>query len=240
MSQSKKPICFYPVNLDGARDKYLISPEGLVLSIKVQRLLNPRIETNGYYYVSIHYKNSHNYPLHRLLALTFLPNPDNLPEVNHKDGNKLNNDLSNLEWVTGSNNVRHAFKTGLSKYNAIMDYSDLDIVINRLLTDESSNYESICKEMGISNKGGSLHKLIERHLLREGKEALLRELNSTMSLRKGQATAKRIKATELETNQTLEFKSLKEAADHYGISHANVCRCCKSGKTSRGILFEYA
>ncbi|WP_313266499.1 HNH endonuclease [Sphingobacterium sp.] len=51
--------------------------------------------------------------LHRILAETFIPNPKNKPCVNHIDGNKLNNNLSNLEWVTHKENIQHAWRTGL-------------------------------------------------------------------------------------------------------------------------------
>ena len=51
--------------------------------------------------------------IHRLLATHFIPNPLNKPQVNHIDGNKQNNDLSNLEWVTSQENSRHAVDTGL-------------------------------------------------------------------------------------------------------------------------------
>jgi hypothetical protein len=51
--------------------------------------------------------------LHRLLAEAFIPNPDNLPCVNHKDGNKLNNSLDNLEWCSYSDNLKHAYAKGL-------------------------------------------------------------------------------------------------------------------------------
>lgn len=63
------------------------------------------------------YKNQKltNITLHRLLALTFIPNPNNYPQVNHKDGNPLNNSLDNLEWCTQSQNIKHAYDNGLMK-----------------------------------------------------------------------------------------------------------------------------
>ena len=95
-------------------DDYIIDTDGNIFSFKLDRMLIKTISTKGYHMVTLNkdgYKKS--YPTHRLVAMTFLPNPDNKPQVNHIDGNKANNSLSNLEWVTGSENVRHAVKMGL-------------------------------------------------------------------------------------------------------------------------------
>lgn len=54
--------------------------------------------------------------LHRILAILFIPNPDSLPMVNHKDGNKYNYSLNNLEWATGSDNNKHAIDNGLVQF----------------------------------------------------------------------------------------------------------------------------
>ena len=53
-----------------------------------------------------------NVSVHRLVALTFLPNPNNLAQVNHKDSNKLNNHVSNLEWVSHADNMKHSWRVG--------------------------------------------------------------------------------------------------------------------------------
>lgn len=68
------------------------------------------------------YKNSERKAMlvHRLVAQAFIPNPDNLPEVNHKSGITTENDISNLEWVTHSDNMKHGFKTGLINNTGIL------------------------------------------------------------------------------------------------------------------------
>ncbi len=73
-------------------------------------------DTSGYLYVIL-FKNwkQNAYSIHRLLALAFIPNPENKPQVNHIDWDKKNNNLENLEWVTISENHKHAYAIWLKK-----------------------------------------------------------------------------------------------------------------------------
>lgn len=69
------------------------------------RILSSNIDRQGYEYVVISvYNKRYTYKVHRLVAISFIDNPDNLPNVNHKDENKLNNNVNNLEWCTTSYN----------------------------------------------------------------------------------------------------------------------------------------
>lgn len=71
-----------------------------------------------------------NIAVHRLVAEHFIPNPQNLPQVNHIDGNKLNNHISNLEWVTASENILHSVRIGLRKPKDGRTYHNSRMVIN--------------------------------------------------------------------------------------------------------------
>lgn len=83
----------------------------------LKQVNNSKKSTCNYYVVSLKQegKKAKNFFIHRLMAETFIPNPENKPQINHIDGNKLNNNINNLEWVTCAENVRHAIQTGLDK-----------------------------------------------------------------------------------------------------------------------------
>jgi hypothetical protein len=81
-----------------------------------EKILNYIYSKNGYLRCQLAKDGKkHNYLVHRLVAMAFISNPDNKPEVNHIDGNKRNNYVTNLEWVTPSENQKHAFSVGLQK-----------------------------------------------------------------------------------------------------------------------------
>jgi hypothetical protein len=103
-----------PVN--GYENLYLINESGQIKSIQRNIELKPGITEYGYAYVILYNSGSGKmYKISRLVAFHFITNPNNCREVNHKDGNKLNNHIENLEWCTRKSNVQHAWDIGLNK-----------------------------------------------------------------------------------------------------------------------------
>lgn len=97
---------FYPI---AEYPNYYISKSGKVLSIKGRpKLLKPSKNDKGYLQIQL-FKNGKRkiMYIHRIVAITFIPNPNNYPIINHKDENPLNNNLNNLEWCTQSYNVSY-------------------------------------------------------------------------------------------------------------------------------------
>jgi len=83
----------------------------------VGKKLKTIVDTKGYMKVTLSkYSKTEQHLIHRLIALAFIPNPENKCCVNHIDGNKLNNNIDNLEWCTAKENIQHAHRTGLVNY----------------------------------------------------------------------------------------------------------------------------
>ena len=94
--------------------EYLISTTGQVKTAKTGRVLAPAVDARGYERVCL-FKcdRRRRFKVHRLVAITFIPNVNGKPQVNHKDGNKRNNSVENLEWVTNDENMHHSRENGL-------------------------------------------------------------------------------------------------------------------------------
>lgn len=95
---------------------YDVSMCGKVWSRRRSKFLRAGSSSSGYLSVCLTRDGIvKGFSIHRLVAIAFIPNPKSKPQVNHKDGKKLNNNSTNLEWCTNSENAIHAHKTGLSK-----------------------------------------------------------------------------------------------------------------------------
>lgn len=98
--------------------KYAISNKGNIINVKSGKRLNTRINAHGYKEIQLSTNGKRkNYRIHRLVAQLFILNTEKKPYINHKDGNKLNNTVDNLEWCTAKENDFHARHNNLKNQN---------------------------------------------------------------------------------------------------------------------------
>ena len=149
--------------IDGMKTDYTVTTEGDVYSLNYNKTgkkkkLKPYKDKDGYYKVNLHInKKVKSCSIARLVALSFIPNddPDNKTQVNHKKGYgnwKRVNTINNLEWVTPSENIHHAYRTGLANSNKGIDSK------NSVLTEEQ--VRNICKEL--SENKLTIHQISDK------------------------------------------------------------------------------
>ena len=154
--------------IKGFENLYKISTYGKIESLgngkstnsetKKERILKTNYSSTGYEKIKL-FKDGKRYyfSVHRLVAQTFLDNSLNKREVNHKDGNKANNNVSNLEWVTSSENQLHAFKNGLQKSKMGKDHAQsksvLQLDLNGNLIRKFESIKQIQRELGFNSFG---------------------------------------------------------------------------------------
>jgi hypothetical protein len=138
-------------------DRYLVSNLGRIKSLPKRtrtgsRILKTSMYENGYCFVDLVVNGAvKRFLIHRLVAIAFIPNPKNKQQVNHKDGIKTNNFLSNLEWSTRSENQKHAIATGLRSAKGVKNSQcklTEDIVIT--IYNDARSYTEIAKLNNIS------------------------------------------------------------------------------------------
>jgi hypothetical protein len=137
-----KEVILENVNMEDK--KYLVSNLGRFKNSTGIIMDNYKVNENGYIRVYIYNKT---YALHRLIALSFIENHENKEQVNHIDGNKLNNSVENLEWVTNKENQIHKFNCGLGN-NLKKQIVQYDLEMNKL-----NEFESITKAANELNIG---------------------------------------------------------------------------------------
>lgn len=156
-------------------ERYRERTDGVLMKIN-ERILKLSFSHTGYLKVDLTREGKRKtFLVHRLVALTFIPNPESKQEVNHKDGNKQLNEVNNLEWHTKSENIKHAYETGLinkSKFkgevngNSKLSESQIKYIRdNYIPKDKDFGMKALGVKFGVSQN--AISKIINRKTWKE-------------------------------------------------------------------------
>ena len=225
---------------------YTIYSDGTILSHYTNRYLSATDNGRGYYNVKLFIAKEGNRKVyrtayvHRLVAEAFLPNPNNLPQVNHIDGDKRNNSVTNLEWCTAKANTAHAFTTGLAaKKRPKLTYEQLVeacylIVNSNYTTAQLMQHFSVCK-----NIRQWIKPVAEALGLADQIQALL-----LTSKHKTNTLAQRARSTPVfgvaaDGTVTAVFPTITAAAKFYDCNPGNISNSLSKNTCCKGFKWQY-
>lgn len=135
--------------------KYLISNLGRIKSLRINKIMKQQTDRYGYKYISLKGNVNKKKKVHRLVAETFIDNFENKEQVNHKDGNKNNNCVENLEWVTCRENLKHL-------YNILPEGKKLKTKVSerfkgKKLSEETRQKMSKCRKGGKNGRATKVY-----------------------------------------------------------------------------------
>lgn len=218
-------------------ENFLIHKDGRIYNAKRKIFMKPRLD-KGYVGIML---NEKNYPIHRLVAIQFIPNPDNKELVSHKDGNKMNNHVDNLEWTTRSENVQHAYDTDLNtNYKSIHMYelSGKYIKTFKTIADACRELNLDCSTISRCCQGKT--KYAYNYIWKFASEHDTNDINSVEIYNNKPIT---IDKFDLNDNFLATFKNLGDAAQSIGKTNKNtklISMCCKNQLDSAyGYKWKY-
>lgn len=223
--------------VDGYETNYYITENGDCYNSKTGKYLKGQISNSGYlnYNLSLTSENKKRYYAHRLVALMFLDNPQNLPEVNHKDGNKLNNNITNLEWVTSKENIQHSLLLNLNpNHKKVYQFNkELQLVkiYSSMAEADRAGYTASMVQQELSNK----NKTLTLNYYWNDNEKIDFQIITTQNT--GKST--QVQQLDLQNNIIAIYNSMGQAAKAIGGSHSHISECCRGKiKTYKGYKWQ--
>ena len=239
----------------GYEGLYRVSNLGNVYSCYANRLLSQGTHKDGYKFVILRKDNKDKYMLvHRLVAIAFIENPNNLPVVNHKDETPSNNNVSNLEWCTYLYNATYNdvhIKKGVQLSRTIYAYDDTGKQVfefyssheaERQLGISNSNINMCCnnKSLTYKNMVWSYEKLSKQDVLNKFEKSRNSD-NLAYIHKKNNMLSKSVNQYDLDGNLINTYPSTREAGRQLGFSSSLVAGVCRGEhKQTHGFVFKYA
>lgn len=228
--------------VDNLVTSYFISENGECFNSNTKKYLKGQISNSGYLNFSLTMpdKTKKRLYAHRLVAIAYIENDNPLAtEVNHKDGNKLNNHVNNLEWVTPSENQRHAVNSGLKESKKIYCFNE-----DKKLIKEYFNLTELVKETGYNASSIAQELRKDNSIGKSPIYGYFWSYNPTLDEIKtypNTGKSKTVYQYDLNNNFLNEYKSTGEAAQAIGVkSGSHIGECCRGKiKTYKGYIWKY-
>lgn len=225
--------------VDNVVTNYFIDENGLCYNKKTGEYLKGQVSNSGYLNYNLRYNGIvKRHYAHRLVAQAYLSNPNNFPVVNHKDGNKLNNNMNNLEWTTASANQKHAIKNGLRKFKTIYQYN-----VNKELINSYKTLEDVARA------GFDLYSVSNEVRKPDNKPKNLTigfywsyssEPNFMVEEAVNTGKAKIVYQYDKSGKLLGEYPSVSAAAKAVGGVHSHIGECCRGKlKSYKGFVWSY-
>lgn len=203
---------------------YSISNDGQVRNDKTNKILSQSTQQD-YKHVTLNIDGkAKRMKVHRLVAQTFLENPENKPYVNHKDGNRSNNDVSNLEWVTPSENTKHAVKTGLFISGVAKPVNQYSLDGMLMMTFPSSAEAS--RQTGTSQEKITMCCKRQRETANDYQWRYVNDIQDVGKVQKRFITGKQVAQCDDNWNILNIYPSFKEAARAVNGTSSAISRVC--------------
>lgn len=203
---------------------YSISNDGQVRNDKTNKILSQSTQQD-YKHVTLNIGGkAKRMKVHRLVAQTFLENPENKPYVNHKDGNRSNNDVSNLEWVTPSENTKHAVKTGLFISGVAKPVNQYSLDGMLMMTFPSSAEAS--RQTGTSQEKITMCCKRQRETANDYQWRYVNDIQDVGKVQKRFITGKQVAQCDDDWNILNIYPSFKEAARAVNGTSSAISRVC--------------
>lgn len=220
--------------------RYSIDKNGTIFSHTSGKILKPYPNHKGYLMVQLYKREqSKRISVHRLVALTFIPNQDNLPEIDHIDTNRQNNNVENLRWCTRKENCNNPLSL---KHAGDSRRGEKHHLFGKSLSEETkfkmSNAhkghpvnEETRQKIGNANRG---------RIMSEEQKAILSAIHKGKKKGKDNPFARKVKQYEKNMNFIMEWGSISDASRELGISVSAICNNIKGlSKTAGGFIWRY-
>lgn len=207
-----------PIDLMNGKDlsRYWVNEYGQVKNSETGLILKPKIDRYGYPCLNLNARDgTRSYPtIHRLVACAFIPREEGKNQVNHKDGNKLNNHVSNLEWSSARENINHSYEFNLNKNRNAILVTDRN-------TGEEKRWQSLKKfgkHVGLTSvtllsriKYSDLYPILDRYTVR------LEDLGSLGKSANTKRDGKLAYCLDLVTDEIRRYPSINVLRYHHGL-----------------------